>query len=220
MRRLLATDLAGSDRSDSSSRPHQQLNHDNPSPEEIQQAKLVLERAEKFSANRHRRDQHRGQGLGLRHHNRTAGMHGLGHGKNGTRGGKYGNGTRRGEKNLIINNNNNNNNVNINHHVPLRPTTATTTATARPTQWKDDGWSIEALEAAVFNYVDGVDVDAMYPPYIKCILKVKENREFYLLLNRTANLIPDWDTMQVITAYNTHIILYPIMIQHNSSGMI
>ena len=200
MRTMLASDATGGGAgggsgsgsgSDSQSRAHQS-SHDNPSPEEIQQAKLTLERAEKFSANRHaRREQHRG--LGPRHHNRTAGMHGLGHGgKNGTRGGKHGNGTRRGDKNL--NNNNNNNNIN---HLPLRPSTSATTATPRPTQWKDDGWSIEALEAALFNYVDGVDVDAMYPPYIKCILKVKENREFYVLLNRTANLIPDWDTMQV-----------------------
>ena len=128
-------------------------------------------------------------------------MHGLGHGgKNGTRGGKHGNGTRRGDKNPI------NNNI-ANNHLPLPPRTTTTTTNNNdhnhefhPKKEKviDDGWSIEALEAAIFNYVDGVDIDAIYPPYIKCILKVKENREFYVLLNRTANLIPDWDTMQVM----------------------
>ena len=185
--------------SDGQSRQHHSNQDNNPSPEEIQQAKQILERAERFNANRHRRDQHRGPGL--RHHNRTAGMHGLGHGgKNGTRGGKHGNGTRRGDKNPI------NNNI-ANNHLPLPPRTTTTTTNNNdhnhefhPKKEKviDDGWSIEALEAAIFNYVDGVDIDAIYPPYIKCILKVKENREFYVLLNRTANLIPDWDTMQVM----------------------
>jgi len=59
------------------------------------------------------------------------------------------------------------------------------------------------LEPSLFYVVDGVDVDLLFPPYIKWILKVKENREMYLLLNHTAQLIPDLDTLQSLRIHSS-----------------
>ena len=93
---------------------------------------------------------------------------------------------------------------NMNHTKLAKPAKP---AQAQAQQWQAAGPDHTAfpLDPSVFYVVDGVDVDLLFPPYIKWILKVKENREMHLLLNHTVQLIPDVDTLQSLKIHPSSI---------------